>query len=75
MSKTQKEIGIQQDTGCFKRAVERGDQTFTLVGRDRTSPSVICEWIKQNIETCSEEKLIDALKDAIAMRNIRRWAD
>src|SRR5258708_7049135 len=36
--------------GCLKRARERGDECFTLVGQDMTAPTVICEWIKQNIE-------------------------
>jgi hypothetical protein len=56
------------DNTCYERARARGDQTFTLVARDRTSPSVICYWIMQNIETCPAEKLIDALMDAITMR-------
>ena len=56
------------DGDCYTRAKIRGEQTFTLVARDRSSPQVIVEWIKQNIETCPREKLMDALLDAIAMR-------
>ena len=42
--------------------------TFTL-----PSPRVICEWIKENIETAPAEKLRCALEDALMMRqNPRR---
>jgi hypothetical protein len=64
----QKAKAREMDDGCYQRAKARGEQTFTLVAQDRTSPVVICEWIKQNIETCPAEKLVDALMDAIAMR-------
>lgn len=64
----QKQIARQMDDKCYKKAKERGQQTFTLVAQDRSSPRVICEWIKENIETEPEEKLVDALLDAIAMR-------
>jgi hypothetical protein len=65
------------DKAVLEKAQARGDETFTLVGRDQTSPKVICEWIKLNIETCPEDKLREALERAIKMRNIpsRRYAD
>jgi len=65
------------DKACFDKAQQRGDQTFTVVGRDISSPRVICEWIKENIETCPEDKLHEALNRAITMRNQtdRRKAD
>jgi hypothetical protein len=65
------------DKTCFEKAQHRGDQTFTLVGRDISSPRVICEWIKENIATCPEDKLHEALNRAIAMCNLpgRRQAD
>jgi hypothetical protein len=65
------------DKTCFAKAQERGDQTFTVVGRDMSSPRVICEWIKENIETCPEDKLHEALNRAIVMRSLasRRRAD
>lgn len=65
------------DKTCFEKAQQRGDQTFTVVGRDLSSPRVICEWIKENIETCPEDKLREALNRAIAMRyhSNRRRAD
>jgi hypothetical protein len=57
------------DNECFRKAQARGDVTFTVVGQDVTSASVVCEWIRQNIYTCPEDKLYEALKRAIAMRD------
>lgn len=65
------------DKGTFRCAQERGQATFTVVAQDRTAPSVICEWIKQNIETCPSAKLYEALARAIQMRDyhFRKSAD
>lgn len=65
------------DKDCYEKAVERGQRTFTLVEQDRTSPRVICEWIKENIETAPADKLFKALEDAITMRGFmgRKSAD
>lgn len=65
------------DKACFEKAQQRGDVTFTVVGRDQSSPRVICEWIKENIETCPADKLHEALNRAITMRDLtyRRKAD
>jgi len=57
---------------CYITATARGQRTFTLVEQDLTTPAVICEWIKLNIETAPAEKLIDALAIAIKMRNYPR---
>lgn len=67
----------EMDKGCYERAKERGEQTFTLVAQDRSSPRTICFWIMENIETCPAEKLVDALMDAIAIRGnpVRKNAD
>lgn len=54
--------------GCRKEK-ERGEQVFTLVAQDHSSPRVICEWIKENIETAPPEKLVSALLNAISMRD------
>lgn len=59
------------DNECFRKARERDDDTFTLVGQDRSSPRVVCEWIKENIETAPAHKLLEALDCAIAMRNAK----
>jgi len=56
-----------QDDECLRKAIERGDETFTLVGQDRSSPRTICFWIMENIETAPPQKLIAALNDAIRM--------
>jgi hypothetical protein len=56
------------DDGIRERAVKAGEQTFTLVEHDVTSPRIICCWIMENIDTARPEKLVDALLDAIAMR-------
>lgn len=68
---------IQDDQSCYEKAKARGQQTFTLVEQDRSSPKVIAYWILENIETAPPEKLIDAVKDAIAMRGYayRKSAD
>lgn len=66
------------DAECFKKAKERGQQTFSLVAQDRSSPRTICFWIMENIETCENpDKLRCALEDAIAMRKYphRKHAD
>jgi len=62
---------------CYEKAKKRGQWTFTLIAQDKSSPSIICEWIKQNIETAPEEKLRDALNDALIMRKwiMRKTAD
>lgn len=65
------------DNECFRKAQARGDVTFTVVGQDRSAPRVICEWIKENIESCPEDKLFEALRRAIVMREtlVRKDAD
>jgi hypothetical protein len=57
------------DNECFRKAQLRGDVTFTVVGQDVSSATIVCEWIKNNIYTCPEDKLHEALKRAIAMRD------
>jgi hypothetical protein len=45
------------------------EKKFTLLARDFSSPSVICEWIKQNIGVQPDDKLRSALEVAIEMSN------
>lgn len=73
----EREQAIKLDNECFQKARSRGQQTFTLVEQDISAPTVIAEWIKQNIETAPAGKLIDALQGAIAMRGakVRKHAD
>jgi len=65
------------DEKCFNKARMRGQRTFTLVAQDRSSPRTIAFWILENIETCPAQKLLDALEDAILMRDFpnRKAAD
>jgi hypothetical protein len=58
------------DRNCFTKANAKGERTFTLRSQDKTAPRIICEWIKENIETAPEEKLLEALDAALEMR---RW--
>lgn len=66
-----------QDYKCAEKAQQRGQQTFTLVEQDISSPETICFWIQQNILTCPAGKLRDALEAAIIMREskIKKHAD
>lgn len=67
------------DKSCFEKAESRGDLTFTLVGQDVTSPEVICEWIKLNVQNpdIDDSRLREAFDKAMQMRHLkgRRWAD
>ena len=67
----------KQDRKCQEKAAARGQQTFTLVEQDISSPSVIAYWILKNIETAPALKLHDALEAAILMRDakVRKNAD
>src|SRR6267143_1717035 len=60
-----------------KKANERNDLTFTLVGQDLSSPRTIAFWILENIHTAPAEKLQSALTKAIRMRSLpnRKPAD
>lgn len=60
-----------RELDCLAKAKERGQLTFTLVEQDYSSPAIICEWIKANIETCPKEKLFEALDKAIRMRDTK----
>ncbi len=78
ISSQQRNRAILEDADCFQKARERGEQTFTLVERDITSPRTIAFWIMENIDHASPEKLRDAMNDALAMRFSvipKRYAD
>jgi hypothetical protein len=57
------------DAQCFTKAVNRGEQTFTLVEHDSTAPGTILDWINRNFATASAEKLRTAFATAL------RWRD
>ncbi len=63
------ESPLTSDELIQKKAKERGDQTFTLVGQDLTSPVTIAFWILENIETAPEMKLLNAVTIAVKMRD------
>lgn len=65
------------DENCYTRAKANGERTFTLRAQDRSSPWVICDWIRENIMTCPPDKLREALDVAIEMRSWRnrKFAD
>ncbi len=65
------------DTRVHAKAKNRGQETFTLVAQDRTSPRTILFWIGENFETAPPEKLRDAFERALRMREFpeRKWAD
>ena len=65
------------DTQVYAKARNRGQETFTLVAQDRTSPRTILFWIGENFETAPPEKLRDAFERALRMREFpeRKWAD
>ena len=62
----------ESEKDCLKKAEQRGDLCFTLVEQDLSAPAVICEWIKQNIETAPYEKLSHALYKAFNMTHSTR---
>lgn len=68
---------MNRDNESSQKAKWNGENTFTLRAQDASAPTVIGEWIKQNIETAPEEKLHQALDIAIAMREriARKAAD
>ena len=59
------------DQNCYEKAKARGERTFTLVGQDRSSPKIVVEWIKENIETAPAAKLREALEAALEMRDTK----
>ncbi|MCE7997067.1 MAG: hypothetical protein HEP71_34225 [Roseivirga sp.] len=59
-------MGYKKNDKCIEKAYE-DERLFVLMARDGSSPTVIGEWIKQNITTQPREKLIEALDCAIDM--------
>jgi hypothetical protein len=51
---------------CYDKAGE-DEPLFVLRAQDLSSPGVVLEWIKANIETAPHAKLRDALETALAM--------
>lgn len=55
---------------CYDKA-GLDEPLFVLRGQDTSSPKIVLEWIKDNFETVSEEKLRKAFDAALAMK---RWS-
>lgn len=51
---------------CYDKATP-DEPVFVLRAQDLTSPQVVCEWIRLNIETAPQDKLRQALESALAM--------
>lgn len=49
---------------CIQKAFD-DEMLFVLMTRDKTAPSIVLEWIKQNIHIQPEEKLREAFECAI----------
>jgi acyl-ACP thioesterase len=71
------QVPEDKDSKCYSTARKRGQKTFSLIEQDVTAVRTIAFWIYLNIETCSPEKLRDALEDCIAWREYknRKLAD
>ena len=68
-------MGYKTTDTCLQKAFD-DERLFVLMTRDITSPKVVCEWIKQNIDIQPKEKLIEALECAIEMsRRYREMND
>lgn len=65
----QRKRALEMDADCYQKARAKGEQTFTVREQDNSAPEVICFWIQRNIRTASKQKLVDALLDAIVMRD------
>ena len=44
-------------------------ERFTLIAQDSTAPRTICWWILENIDTAPSDKLKEAFKCALEMRD------
>lgn len=68
-------MGYKTTDSCLQKAFD-DERLFVLMTRDITSPKVVCEWIKQNIDIQPKEKLMEALECAIEMsRRFREMND
>lgn len=69
MARTSLQRQMEHDNTCYRKAVARGQRTFTLIEQDRTASRVILHWILENWDTCPTSKLQDAFEDAINMKD------
>lgn len=61
-------MATKENDECRETADRENLIRFTLHSKDLTAPAAIAEWIKLNILTAPDEKLISALECALEMR-------
>jgi len=64
-------MGYKATDKCIANA-RQDERLFVLMARDITAPSVVVEWIKQNLGVQPPEKLHEALDVAMEMQRTRR---
>jgi hypothetical protein len=77
MSQVERGDHLAEAKRLLGNAEKAGEQTFVLVGHDRTAAATVAFWIYLNIETAPDDKLRDALEHALDMRKTpnRKAAD
>lgn len=63
-------MGYKKSDPCLQKAFD-DERLFVLMARDITSPRIVMEWIKENIDMQPEDKLREAFECALEMRNRR----
>jgi hypothetical protein len=61
-------MGYKNTDTCLQKAFD-DEKLFVLMTRDMTSPAVVLEWIKLNINTQPDDKLREAFECALEMKN------
>lgn len=63
-------MATKHTSPCLKKAAD--DETiFVLRAQDITSPIIVLEWIKQNFETCPNDKLLKAFQTCLDMKEFK----
>ena len=70
-------MGTKDNDPCRDTADKENLIRFTLHAKDITAPATIIDWISRNIESASDDKLLEALKCALDMRRhpLRKMPD
>jgi hypothetical protein len=61
-------MGYKSTDSCIAKAADN-EMLFVLRSQDISSPRLVLEWIKENLETAPEDKLREAFECAINMKN------
>lgn len=61
-------MGYKNNDTCIEKAFD-DERMFVLLTRDYSSPKIVLEWIKENIEIQPDEKLREAFECALEMKN------